>query len=151
MGLSATTVVRKEQQPQQQKKSTTTKYDNRRVAVNKKKETVDKTPATLEWLFTRNATAKILDFFLIYKELDHSESQIAQFSKVSFKTAIKDIKRLEDLGIIKMTRKVGNAKLYTINKESEVTKQLDGFTYTLTNLLIDKELKKQELGEEWDH
>lgn len=141
--MSATTVVRRKEQQQQQKKLTT-KY----TTVAKKKE-IDKTPATLEWLFTRNATSKILDFFLIYKELDHSESQIAQFSNVSFKTAVKDIKRLEELGIIKMTRKVGNAKLYTINKESEVAKQLDGFTSTLTNLLIDKELEKQE--EEWDH
>jgi DNA-binding Lrp family transcriptional regulator len=119
--------------------------------VNEEAVVIAKTPATLEWLFTRNATAKILDFFLIYKELDHSESQIAQFSNVSFKTALKDIKRLEELGIIKMTRKVGNAKLYTINKESKVTKQLDGFTSTLTNLLIDKELEKQEEEEEWDH
>ena len=145
MGLSATTVVRRNKE-QQQKKIMTTKKN---VITNK--EIIDKTPATLEWLFTRNATAKILDFFLIYKEMDHSESQIAQFSNVSFKTAIKDIKRLEELGMIKMTRKVGNAKLYTINRESEVTKQLDGFTYILTNLLIDKELKKQELEEEWNH
>jgi predicted transcriptional regulator len=137
VGLSATTVVREKQQ---QKKITKT------AGVNE----VDKTPATLEWLFTRNATAKILDFFLIYKEVDHTESQIAQFSNVSFKTAVKDIKRLEELGIIKMTRKVGNAKLYTINKESEVAKQLDGFTSTLTNLLIDKELEKQQ-QEEYDH
>ena len=145
MGLSATTVVRRNKE-QQQKKIMTTKKN---VITNK--EIIDKTPATLEWLFTRNATAKILDFFLIYKEMDHSESQIAQFSNVSFKTAIKDIKRLEELGMIKMTRKVGNAKLYTINRESEVTKQLDGFSYILTNLLIDKELKKQELEEEWNH
>jgi predicted transcriptional regulator len=137
VGLSATTVVREKQQ---QKKITKT------AGVNE----VDKTPATLEWLFTRNATAKILDFFLIYKEVDHTESQIAQFSNVSFKTAVKDIKRLEELGIIKMTRKVGNAKLYTINKESEVAKQLDGFTSILTNLLIDKELERQE-QEEYDH
>lgn len=136
--LSATTVVRRKEQQQQQQKKLTTK----RTIVSKNE--VDKTPATLEWLFTRNATAKILDFFLIYKELDHSESQIAQFSNVSFKTAVKDIKRLEELGIIKMTRKVGNAKLYTINKESKVTKQLDGFTYTLTNLLIDKELNQEQ-------
>jgi len=132
--LSATTVVREKQQ---QKKITKT------AGVNE----VAKTPATLEWLFTRNATAKILDFFLIYKELDHTESQIAQFSNVSFKTAVKDIKRLEELGIIKMTRKVGNAKLYKINQESEVAKQLEGFTYALTNLLIDKELEKQEQEE----
>ncbi len=147
--MTATTVVERKnkQQQQQRKKVITTKNESvSEVAV------VDKTPATLEWLFTRNATAKLLDFFLIYKELDHSESQIAQFSNVSFKTAVKDIKRLEELGIIKMTRKVGNAKLYTINKDSEVAKQLDGFTQTLTNLLIDKEIEIQEQGkEEWDH
>jgi len=39
------------------------------------------------------------------------------------------------------------AKLYKINKESKVAKQLDGFTYALTNLLIDKELEKQEQEE----
>lgn len=158
-----TTLIRKRkkqqhQQPSYQRKPRLQMQAGGRVQLKKIRQKTEKTeiknkesPATLEWLFINNATAKILDILSIYKELDNSESDIAKLSKVSFKTVIRDISRLEELGIVKMTRKIGMAKMYRLNLESKTTQHLENFINSLTDLLVDKELKRQEKEEEWDH
>ena len=156
-----TTLIKRRKQQRQQpsyQKKPRLQMQAGRVQLKKIREKTEKTeiknkesPATLEWLFINNATAKILDILSIYKELDNSESDIAKLSKVSFKTVIRDISRLEELGIVKMTRKIGMAKMYRLNLESKTTQHLENFINSLTDLLVDKELERQEKEEEWDH
>jgi len=70
-------------------------------------------------LFSKSRS-KILDFLIMFREFDYSISDISKYSKVSFKTTLKEINELEDLGIIKKTRNVGKAILYRFNVESNL-------------------------------
>jgi DNA-binding transcriptional ArsR family regulator len=67
---------------------------------------------------------KILDFLIVFKEFDYSKKDIAKNSRVSYATLKYLWKDLEDREIVKLTRKVGKAKLYKLNKESPVVKQI---------------------------
>ena len=44
------------------------------------------------------ASSKILDFLSTFKEWDYSVSDIAKYSGISFKTALGEIKKLEEQG-----------------------------------------------------
>lgn len=65
------------------------------------------------------STSKILDFLATFKDWDYSVSDIAKNSGVSFKTALNEIKNLEQQGVISRTRTVGKAIMYKLNLESK--------------------------------
>ncbi len=67
---------------------------------------------------------RIIDFFLDNLLFDYSKEEILKSIPISRKTLFKIWRELEDTGIIIMTRKVGKAKMYRLNKESEVVKKL---------------------------
>lgn len=52
-------------------------------------------------------------------------------SDVSFRHALKAIDRLEDLGLIKKTRKVGRAQMYQYNMENSAARFLQSFLLEL--------------------
>jgi hypothetical protein len=52
---------------------------------------------------------------------------------------------LEELGMVTMTRQVGNAKLYQINKDDMVVKRLIKFLNELNLRLAEKEAVRQEM------
>jgi hypothetical protein len=121
------------------------KGQNRRQVIEQKenaikvesKEIEIESPASLEHLFVGNATAKLLDFMLIFKEFDYSETDIAKNAGVSLKTMFRDIPKLEELEIIINTRKVGRAKMYRINSQSPVTKALEEFSFQMASKRAD--------------
>ncbi len=53
------------------------------------------------------STSKILDFLATFKDWDYSVSDIAKNSGVSFKTALNEIKNLEQQGVVSRKRTVG--------------------------------------------
>lgn len=71
----------------------------------------------LESIFP-GSTSKILDFLATFKEWDYSVSDIAKNSGVSFKTALNEIKNLEQQGVVSKTRSVGKATMYRLNLDS---------------------------------
>ena len=64
------------------------------------------------------STSKILDFFCVFKKFDYSISDIAKNSGITFKTALNEIRKLEQQGVIINSRKVGKAKMYQLNQDS---------------------------------
>lgn len=94
----------------------------------------NQTNSPLVWLFTENATAKILSFLMTMKEYSYSETEIAENAEVSKNTAIKDIKRFEELGMIKLVRVVGKAKLYQVNEKSPLIQYLNKFELHLATV-----------------
>jgi DNA-binding Lrp family transcriptional regulator len=65
------------------------------------------------------STSKILDFLATFKNWDYSVSDIAKNSGISFKTALNEIKNLEQQEVILRTRTVGKAIMYKLNLESK--------------------------------
>lgn len=88
-------------------------------------------PGTLERLVGNAATARILDFMNVFRDWDYSKRDIARNSDVSFRHASKAIDRLEDLGLIKKTRKVGRAQMYQYNMENSAARFLQSFLLEL--------------------
>lgn len=65
------------------------------------------------------STSKLLDFLATFKNWDYSISDIAKNSGVSFKTALNEIKNLEQQKVVSRTRTVGKAIMYKLNLDSK--------------------------------
>ncbi len=113
-------------------------------------------------LFLGTSTAKILDFLLIFREFDYSESDIARNAGISTRHIYRAVPKLEKLGLIDNTRTSGRSKMYKINSNSEAIQHLEKFAFLVAKtkiqdetpeipiqLVLDKEktseLKTQEL------
>jgi len=100
----------------------TFKIKTKNVLENKTKVLVSKNEKVLECgpmesVFSCS-TSKILDFLLTFRDYDYSISDIAKNSGVGFKTTLNEIHRLDDQGVIKNTRSVGKALMYTMDPDS---------------------------------
>ena len=71
-----------------------------------------------------NPMVRIVDFLIENKGFDYSKEEISKGSGVSRTTLFKYWARLEKFDIVKVTRTYGKTKLYTLNTESEVVKEL---------------------------
>ncbi|MCZ7381314.1 MAG: hypothetical protein O8C64_07060 [Candidatus Methanoperedens sp.] len=98
---------------------------------------------SLEKLFTGSATAKILDVLWEYQDIDLTLTDIADEAGIHYTTLMKALPLLEELSLVTMTRQVGNAKLYQINKDDIVVKRLIKFLNELNLRLAEREAAKQ--------
>ncbi|GFO96394.1 hypothetical protein ig2599ANME_0583 [groundwater metagenome] len=98
---------------------------------------------SLEKLFTGSAIAKILDVLWEYQDMDLTLTDIADEAEIHYTTLMKALPLLEELGMVTMTRQVGNAKLYQINKDDIVIKRLIKFLNELNLRLAEREAAKQ--------
>ena len=73
----------------------------------------------LEKIF-HSASARIVDFLLIYREFDYSEADIARKTEMTPKTVGKEIPILSEEGVIKATRKSGRSNMYKINDSEKI-------------------------------
>ena len=78
----------------------------------------------LEKLFTGSATAKIIDVLWENQKTDLTLTEIANKAGIHYTSLMKALPLLERLGMVIMTRQVGNAKLYKINKGDVMVKRL---------------------------
>lgn len=77
------------------------------------------------------STSKILDFLATFKDWDYSVSDIAKSSGISFKTALHEIKNLEQQGVLSRTRTVGKAIMYKLNLDSKQGFYIDKLIFEL--------------------
>ena len=99
---------------------------------------------SLEKLFTGSAAAKVLDVLWEYQDIDITITDIADEAGIHYTTLMKALPLLEELGMVTMTRQVGNAKLYQINSDNEMVKKLIKFQNALNIRLAEIEVAKQE-------
>lgn len=102
---------------------------------------------SLQKLFTGSATARILDVLWEYQDIDLTLTDIADEAGIHYTTLMKALPVLEELGMVTMTRQVGSAKLYQINKEELLVKRLVKFLNALNIRLAEYEAAKQEIAE----
>jgi len=79
---------------------------------------------------------RIIDFFLDNRLFDYTKDEIIENLDMGRATLFKYWKDLERFGIVKVTRKIGKAKLYKLNEESEIVQKL---------ILLDKVLCRQAM------
>ncbi len=101
----------------------------------------------LERLFN-GAPAKILDFLSTFQDYDYSKQDIAKNSGVSFRHALREINRLEALGLIKKTRNVGHSHMYKYNTNNTAAKLLENFALELATEECQKIANQQDPKEE---
>ncbi len=101
----------------------------------------------LERVFRGSAMAKILDFLTTFKEWDYSKSDIAKNSGVNFRTVLRILPRLEELGVVKQTRNVGRATMYQLNMENTVAKLFHDLAMEIAVIDAHK-IAEEEIAEE---
>jgi len=102
----------------------------------------------LERLFNGTAPAKILDFLTVFRDYDYSKMDVAKNSGVSFRHALREIEKLENLKLIKQTRTVGHAQMYKLNTDNPTTQLLAKLALQLASTEIDQEQLRQEAVKE---
>lgn len=103
---------------------------------------------SLEKLFTGSATAKILDVLWEYQNIDLTLTDISDEAGIHYTTLMKTLPELEKHGLVTMTRQVGNAKLYQINRDDIVVKRLVKFLNSLNIRFAEQEIVQQKLQAE---
>ena|SRR5438132_12306248 len=83
-------------------------------------------------IFSTATAPKILDFFLDHKELDYSTREIAENCDVSIKTIMRELPKLELLGLISSNRKIGKTPLYQLNQQLTAIELLSEFTLAVS-------------------
>ena len=89
--------------------------------------------------------ANILDFLLIHKGFDYAKTEIAENAGVGYKTVFDNWNTLERYGLVKETRTIGEATLYTINHDSPIVKALKKLQHEI--MFCDAEIVAQEQTE----
>ena len=98
---------------------------------------------SLEKLFIGSAAAKILDVLWEYQDIDITLTDIADEAGIHYTTLMKILPVLEELDIVTMTRQIGNAKLYQINKDDSVVDRLVMLLNALNLRLAEREAFRQ--------
>lgn len=74
---------------------------------------------------------RVLNFLVVYDQFDYSLTDIAKNAKVSYSTLMAFWKELEETKIVAMSRKVGKAKMFKLNKENTAVKQFIQFYWSI--------------------
>lgn len=88
-------------------------------------------------------TLRIIDFFLDNKLFDYTKNEIIENLNMGRATFFKYWKELEELGVVKVTRKIGKSKLYKLNKEYEIVQKLIMLDSVLCKKAMEKAVKKE--------
>ncbi|MBI2005485.1 MAG: winged helix-turn-helix transcriptional regulator [Candidatus Aenigmarchaeota archaeon] len=83
--------------------------------------------------FGEHPMLRVLDFLIENKIFDYSKKQMTEETGLSKVTFLKYFKKLEELGLVSITRKFGKTKLYTLNEENPLTKQFITMELALAN------------------
>lgn len=74
---------------------------------------------------------------------DFSREELVKELGMSKQTLYKNFKDLEELGIVKISRRIGRATMYTINREHPLVKRLDEIINEISLRIAEQELKKK--------
>ena len=97
----------------------------------------------LESLFMGISTARILDFFLAFRNFDYAEVDIARRTKISERQISRALPILLELGLIFQTRISGRSKMYKLSPESKAVKNLEDFVFAVAEEKIDRMVSKR--------
>ena len=82
--------------------------------------------------FGNSPKLRIIDIFLTNPFFDFSKNELVRELGMSKQTLYKYFRDLEELGMVKATRRIGRATLYKINLENPMVKILNEYTTQLS-------------------
>jgi DNA-binding transcriptional ArsR family regulator len=86
---------------------------------------------------------RIIDILMSSPYFDFSREELVRELGMSKQTLYKNFRDLGELGIVKVSRKIGRAIMYTINREHPLVKRLDEIVNEMSLQIAEQELKKQ--------
>jgi AraC-like DNA-binding protein len=81
---------------------------------------------------------RILDIFMDNPYFDFSKSELVRELGMSKQTLYKNFKDMEELGVVKISRKIGRATKHTINKVHPLVKGLDKIVNEISFQMADQ-------------
>ena len=85
----------------------------------------------LSEIFGKNARTKIIEALIEANGKGLTKTEIAKKAEIGWSTLYEVWKELENKKIVKVVRKVGNARLYSLNKEKEYVRKIMELEKTL--------------------
>lgn len=86
---------------------------------------------------------RVVDFLIENKGMDYTKKDIAEGAGISKASLFNYWPELEKQNIVRVTRRFGKTKLYTLNTESPVTKKLLELESVLIRQTMVKAMKKE--------
>ena len=80
---------------------------------------------SLKALLGNDARTRMLQFFMVHQDWDYTLKDVARHTHTGERTLYRIAPDLIKLGIIKLSRGIGAAKLYIWNRENPISKTLD--------------------------
>lgn len=87
---------------------------------------------------------KIIDFLLENKGNDFSKLEIARGAEISRASLFNYWSEIEQYGIIKVTRRFGKTRLYTLNAKNPITKKIIELERSLISEAMNKAAKNKK-------
>lgn len=84
----------------------------------------------------------VVDFLLENKLYDYSKKQIIEGTGIGKVTLFKYWPAIEEMGLVKVSRKFGKAKLYMINESNPIVKDLVKLEFDLSRKAAEKYVEK---------
>jgi Fe2+ or Zn2+ uptake regulation protein len=108
--------------------------------------------STLVGLFGEKPFIKIVDTLLDHPTYEYTKTELAEVNDISRSTLYRVWDKLEELEIVKPTKKVGSTRLYKLNPDSEVAEQLHNLEQNLSveDLGIDLKSGRREKSDKND-
>ncbi|MEM4311492.1 MAG: winged helix-turn-helix domain-containing protein [Nitrososphaerales archaeon] len=89
---------------------------------------------------------RIIDFFLDNPLFDFTKKEVIEALGMSKQTFYKHFPDIEKYGVVKVSRKIGNATLYKINLESPLVKMLREYEMQISLQIAEKEAEKIKIA-----
>jgi len=97
-------------------------------------------------MFGYSPKLRILDIFLDNPYFDFNKSEVIKELGMSKQTFYKNFRDLEELEIVKPSRKIGRAIMYRINMEHPLVKRLNEIVNEVSLQIAKKEAKKMRVS-----
>ncbi len=85
---------------------------------------------------------KIIDFLLENKGMDYSKTDIAKGASIARASLFNYWQTLEEKGIVRVTRRFGKTKLYTLDVKNPITQKIVELEKVLISNALEKTQKK---------
>ena len=89
---------------------------------------------------------RIIDFLIDSKGLDFTKKEVAKGAGISRASLFNYWEELERIGIVKVTRRIGKAKLFTLNTSSQVVQKILELEKELIRIALQKARKKVKVA-----
>ena len=89
-------------------------------------------------------TLRIIDFFLDNPLSDYSKNEVAQNLAMSRATFFKYWKELEKSRALIITRKIGRATLYKLDRNNDIVKQLIKLDMTISRKIMEEQVEESK-------